>query len=404
MQLSRVAIVVALLAHVAWADEEIEDQADTSPPATGAARVGMYRDSDQTTVWRVLGTLNKTWDEWSLGATFGVDAVSSASVDVRSSPTLGMVDVISTASASSVTGGQINDTRYQGTVNGGWKDGSGRAASATASAASENDYASISGGVNGSLDILERSTTLLGGITVTDNWVSSMIDPELHHKMFAVGWSAGVARVLTPSDAIRVRYDGRFADGYQASPYRYVRFGDWTSSQDAFGQITFKNTIGSDGGYAERLPELRTSHALTFEWVHSLAPGVGLHPSLRLGHDDWGISSATPAIDLRVARSDWRLQAGYRFYAQTHASFFESKYMQDPSMYAYYTSDKELGRQLGHLVELQFATVITDDDGPNTLKTWWFVRADGMRYSYPGFLLLGSRVSAFLETGFSWEL
>ncbi len=385
-------------------ETEPTEHADTGEAPTGTGRLGVYADTDHTTVYRALATLAKRWGDWSLSGSATVDAVTSASVDVRSSPALGAVDVITTASGrSSTSGGQMSDTRYLGTLAGGWNDGSGHAASATTSVAKEADYASVSGGLNGSLDVLDRTTTLLAGFTLTDNWVSSVLDPSLHRKMFATGWSAGIARVVTPSDAIRLRYDGKLADGDQASPYRTVRFGDWTTNTLSTGQIMFANTIGDAGGLPERLPQIRVAHAAVIEWVHSLATGVGLHPQVRVGHDSWGIDSVTASLDLRVARPGWRAQLGYRFYAQTAASFYESKYTMDPTMYTYYTSDKELGREVGHLVDGEIATTLRDPEGPNDSRMLLFLHADVLRYAYPGFVLLPSRLSTFVELGLSWE-
>jgi hypothetical protein len=250
--------------------------------------------------------------------------------------------------------------------------------------------------------VLDRSTTVLGGFTLTDNWVSSVLDPALHRKMVSAAWSAGVARVLTPDDAIRVRYDGKIAFGDLSSPYRTVRFGDWTAHLGE-QQITFMNTIGSADGLPERLPETRTSHAVVVEWVHSLASGVGLHPELRAGRDSWQIDNLSAAIDLRVARPTWRLQTGYRFYLQSRASFFESKYTDAPDMYTYYTSDKELGRERGHLLRLDLARQISSADGPNDNRMMLGFQIDATHYSYPGFLFLRSRDSVFASIGLSWE-
>jgi hypothetical protein len=386
------------------ADETTPAPSSDDESPTGTGRVGVYADTDHTTVYRALATLAKRWGEWSVSGGVTVDAVTSASVDVRSSPELSAVDVITTASGrSSSSGGQMTDTRYLGTLTGGWNDGSGRTASTTASVAKEADYASVSGGINGSIDVLDRTLTLLGGFTITDNWVSSVLDPTLNRKMFATGWSAGIARVLTPEDAIRLRYDGKLADGDQASPYRTVRFGDWTTTTNATGGYVFANTIGSAGGLAEKLPQVRVGYAAVLEWVHSLAPGIGMHPQVRLGHDSWGIDSVTASLDLRIARPGWRAQLGYRFYKQTAADFYESKYMNDPSTYSYYTSDKELGRETGHLVGGEIAAQVSDPDGPNDSRMLLYLHTDVFRYAYPGFVLLPSRTSAFVELGLSWE-
>jgi hypothetical protein len=373
-------------------------------PMTGTGRFGVYHDSDATTVIRGLATAAKEWGHWSLNTTAVVDAVTSASVDVKTSPALGKVDVITGASGqSSTSGGEMSDTRYLGTVGVGWNDTRGHAVNLTTSAASERDYASVSAGLNGSTDVADRNVTLLGGFTVTDNWVSSVLDTTLHRKMFALGWSGGVARVLTPTDAVRLRYDGKLSDGYQASPYRSVRFGDWTTTTLSTGQITFANTIGSSDGLPEKLPETRLSTALTGEWVHALALGVGLHSSVRAAHDSWGVDSLTPALDLRIAKATWRLQLGYRLYLQSRAAFFEDKYTMDPAMYTNYSSDKELGRQIGNLGSFDVATAISEAASPNDSRMMLFFHTDVFQYQYPGFVLLPSRTSAFIEAGISWE-
>ena len=378
---------------------------DAGEPMTGSGRVGLYTDSDQTTVERALVTAAKALGDWTLAGTATVDAVTSASVDVRSSPALSAVDVITSASGiSSTSGGKMSDTRVQLTGGPSWKDSDGHAAGLTAAFATERDYTSISGDASGSYDVLDRDLTLLGGVSVTDNWVSSVLDPSLHRKMFALGWSFGVAPVLTRDDALRVRYDGKASFGYLASPYRSVRFGDWMTTTNANGQYTFHDTIGPAGGLPETLPDRRISHALVVEWVHWLGDGVGLHPQLRVARDSWGIASVSPSLDLRIARPGWRLDVGYRFYAQSRARFFAGKYTMDPSAYTYYTSDKELGSELGHVGTIDVATVLVPASNPNDTRMMLDARLDVMRYSYPGFPLLASRLGALFELGLSWEL
>jgi len=377
---------------------------DAPEPATGTVRAGIYDDSDKTRVYRVLGVIAHTFGQWSLNASVGIDAVSSASVDVRSSPALSKIDVVTGASGRSTTsGGEMTDRRYQVTGGAGWKDSSGHAASLTAAVAKETDYASVSGGINGQYDIDDRNTTLLGGVTLTDSWVSSVLDSTIHGKLFAAAWTTGVARVLTRDDAIRVRYDGKLSFGDQASPYRQVRFGDW-SVQMTDHQNTFTNTIGSADGLMEKVPEHRISHAAVVEWVHSLATGIGLHPELRVGHDSWSINSLTASLDLRIARPTWRARLGYRFYMQSSADFFHDKYTMDPSMYAYYTSDKELGDQYGHLGSVDFSLVLSEPQAPNQRRVLLNLELDAVHYRYPGFTLLPSRDSLFASAGISWEL
>jgi hypothetical protein len=137
--------------------------------------------------------------------------------------------------------------------------------------------------------------------------------------------------------------------------------------------------------------------------VHSLAPGIGLHPQLRISHDSWGVQSLTAGADLRIARPAWRFETGYRFYLQSAADFFSDKYVDASSMYEYFTSDKELGRQVGHLGQVDLAVVLIEPDTAGDSRMLLNLQVAAMHYSYAGFTLLPSRDSVFASAGLSWE-
>jgi hypothetical protein len=383
-----------------------------SPPSssstaiTGALRAGLYADTDQTQVYRALGALGVSFGQWTLSGTATVDVVSSASVDVRSSPGLSKVDVITTASGTSTTGGRMSDRRLAGTLGAGWHDGAGRALNLSASYANERDYDSVGAGLNGSIDLFRRTTTLLGGVNVTYNWIASVLDPTFARQSYEIGWSVGAAQVLSQSDALRLRYDGAAVRGYQASPYRNVRFGNWTAvtGADPDPHITFVNTIGSADGLPETVPTERTRHAVVLEWVHSFARQWALYSQLRPGIDSWGIKSLTAAAELRAATTWWRFRLGYRFYVQSSADFYEPRYVLAPESYTYYTSDKELSREFGHVVNVGLSRVLMQPSQPGGSRLLLDATVNVLHYSYPDFVLLDSRTSVFAELGLTWEL
>ena len=381
-----------------------ESKPSAATPITGALRTGLYADSDQTIVFRALATLAGGIGHWILSATATVDVVSSASIDVRSSAGLSQVDVVTSASGNtSTSGGKMSDRRLAATTGAGWNDGAGHTLNLSASFANERDYDSVSGGLNGSIDLFERVTTLLYGLTFTQNWIGSVLDSSFARRMYAFGWTVGAAQVLTPNDALRLRYDGIAAQGYQASPYRTVRFGDWTTSVGANQKILFANTLGSTDGLAETVPDLRVRHALSLEWLHSFAEGLALHSEARLGTDSWGVQSIMAGAELRAATHNWRFRLGYRFYAQSGASFYEPKYLQDPTSYRYYTSDKELSRELGHIASLGIARVLRHPHRAGAVPLLLDLSVNVLHYDYPDFILLKSRDSGFVELGLTWE-
>ena len=385
-------------------EEAKRASAASSSTITGAVRTGLYADSDQTIVFRALAALAGAFGRWSLSGSAAVDVVSSSSVDVRSSPGLSKIDVVTSASGTrSTSGGNMSDRRLAGTIGAGWRDSSGHAINLSSSYANERDYNSVSSGLNGSFDLFDRATTLLAGFSFTYNWIASVLDSTFARQMDELGWSAGVAQVLTRNDALRLRYDGAAAQGYQASPYRNVRFGDWTPSVGDNQRITFSNTIGAADGLPETVPQLRIRHAAVLEWVHAFSEGLGLYSQARLGTDSWGIESLTAAVELRTATAAWRFRLGYRFYLQSGADFYQPKYVLSPDHYTYFTSDKEMSRELGHVANLGISRVLKQPHYTGDTRVLFDATVNVLYYAYPDFVLLNSRTSGFVELGLTWE-
>jgi len=361
---------------------------------TAVARGGVYADSDHTQVYRSLGAAQVAWRHFGLHAQEEVDVVSSASTDVRASPFL---DALSGASPVSPT---MSDIRYETTVAGSWNDGDGHTASLQAVYATERDYTSLGGGVTASWDLAQRNTTLLGGLNATTNDVTSIADPKFRASLSMVGYSIGVAQIVTPSDAARIRYDGGYLDGYQASPYRAVRFGNWhTALRPGGAGLLFLGTIGSPNGLPEKLPGTRLRHAGSIEWLHALARDVGLAAQYRVAYDDWGVLAHTLGTELRIARwQRWQARASYRFYFQDAADFWQTKYVSAPEAYQHYTSDKELGRERGHSASVDGGYSFWRRPG-GRLGALVDVKVEYLYYAYPGFALLSDRSSVFGEIG-----
>jgi hypothetical protein len=144
-------------------------------------------------------------------------------------------------------------------------------------------------------------------------------------------------------------------------------------------------------------------HALTGEWVHSLVDGLAFHLEARLATDSWGVQSATAGAELRAATRSWRFRAGYRFYAQSGADFYQPKYLLASTSYAYYTSDKELSREFGHVGSLGISRVLKQPTRPGAVPLLLDLTGTYIHYDYPDFALLKSRDSGFVELGITWE-
>lgn len=357
---------------------------------TGSLRTGLYSDDDSTTVWRSLAAVDAAWSAWHLFIKESVDVISSASIDVRMSPQLDAV-----TSASRI---EMSDTRFETTVGTSHDDGHGHIVALSGVFALEGEYQSYGLGVSGSYDFEGRLTTLLGSASFNHNIVGSAFDHGFAKNLESVSYTVGIARVVGASDALRLRYDGQIFSGYQASPYRSVRFGDWSVSESARGALVFSGTIDSPLGLAENMPSLRVRHAAVLEWIHGFSDTLGALATVRLSDDSWNVRGLTAGADLRFSPGSWLLRGGYRYYLQGAADFFEDKYVMAPSSYDHYTSDKELGDERGHIGSAD-ASYGFRNFPSNGKTTWLDLQLDVLHYDYLGFTLLPSRTSVFGEIG-----
>lgn len=359
-----------------------------------SARGGVYSDSDRTTVLRTNAAAKDTFGRYTVGLDEAVDVVTSASVDVRTSAA---VDVTSSASARAP---KMHDRRFQTNLSLGWNDGVGHTATASAFAAFERDYRSVGGAVRGTFDLFERNTTLIAAFNASSDVVESMLDPTFSASSSGAGWALGIAQLLTTRSALRVRYDGTYRTGYLASPYRTVRFGNWTTETTPEGATVFVHTIGP--ALPEKVPETRLRHALAAELLGEIAPRLSALLSYRFGFDDWGVQSHTVSPELRfLIRDGAVLRLVYRFYLQRGAEFFRGKYLLDPAAYPHFTSDKELGDMRGH----EAGVGVRFSRGKNEADTRSLdASVHVARYQYPGFALLDARSAILFDLGGSFDL
>lgn len=111
-----------------------------------------------------------------------------------------------------------------------------------------------------------------------------------------------------------------------------------------------------------------------------------------------------PSNDTPIAfERSVRFHVGYRFYAQSGADFYRPKYTMAPDQYTYYTSDKELSREIGHIASLGLSRVLKQPHYAGDTHVLLDVSGHFLYYEYPDFVLLPSRMSGFVELGLTWE-
>jgi hypothetical protein len=291
--------LIVALAATAHADTEF------------VSKIQVYADSDHTQV--VSPTVQAKSDVspgTNVSVGYLVDAVSSASVDV-----------VSQASPRT-----IKDTRHQLATGISQQLGSFNLRGGY-SYSKENDYLSHSLDVGLADELDDKNTTIALGYGISLNTVGRAEDMNFARALTVHHVALSLTQTINPRLIGQATYELGYADGYQASPYRFVPV---RMSLDAAPELWVPETD----------PDTRFRHALVIGANQAVGSASSIQADYRIYRDTWGITSHT--IGLRyfahlAKHVDLRLRE--RFYTQGGAAFYQELY-QAPARYITY--DREL--------------------------------------------------------------
>jgi hypothetical protein len=289
---------------------------------------------------------------------------------MRISITSASIDVVSQASPT-----RVHDTRHQvaasashvfdtTTVHAGY------------TFSTENDYAShlVNASVEQAFD--DKNTTLALGYALASNEIGRAGDRSYEQHLHVHDGTLSWTQVINPKAVAQLTYQLGFADGFQASPYRFVPVVD-----DA-GMTSF--------WVAETDPTARWRHALVAAGNVLVRRGSALQGDYRLYHDTWGITSHTVGVRwLTSLTPTVQLRLRNRFYAQSGASFYQARYR---DVARYMTIDRELSA----LWSETFGAKLTVDLSDRLAAE---LKVDAFYYRYDDFPLLRSRLGANVGLG-----
>jgi hypothetical protein len=274
------------------------------------SKLQVYADDDHT---QVVSPVVDAQADVHPGTTvtlgYLADAVTSASIDIVSQ-------------ASTKT---IHDTRHQvsGSVS---QDLGSTTLRGGYSYSRENDYESHTLGAGISQDINDKNTVLALGYTLSLNTVGRANDNVFAEDLTVHGINASWTQVVSKRAITQVTYELGYANGFQASPYRFVPI---KMSVDAV----------PEQWVAETDPETRWRHAIVVSGNRAVGQG-SIQGDYRLYHDTWGITSHTIGARYFVQLGDKvELRLRNRFYVQNAASFYQAVY---PMTQRYMANDREL--------------------------------------------------------------
>lgn len=279
-----------------------------APVATVDARGAVYTDTDATTIVTSAIQASATpIPVLTVNGQYLIDVVSSASIDVVSAATP-----------------EFEDIRHEGTGGIGYHD-EDRAISGTYIYSVENDWRSHTGALTMSHDALQHRLTVSLGGSFTYNEVGRSGDANFDERLLQGSVTVGTSVVATKDDLLGLTYSFFYLDGYQASPYRFVRFFD-----------TLDNAAVSQ---PERDPEQRSRHALAGRWNHHILSKSAVRSVVRGYVDSWGVASATGSVEVMFGVGDFEIAPWARLYGQKSATFYEGTYQEARR---YMTVDREL--------------------------------------------------------------
>jgi uncharacterized protein DUF3570 len=361
MQLSRSWIVVAsmsllALTGTARGDDASSEQAprpDMPPlvlpdtpkrPASSpspldvhaSSDVAGYADSDHVFVFTpsIAGRVANPTAGWSVDASYLVDMVSAASVDI-----------VSTASH------QYTELRQAGTLSGTYKphDFGG---SVNTSISSEPDYLSVSAGGSIEQDFWEKNATLFLGVNYVHDIAGRTGTPfsVFSDVLDTAAFKAGLTRVIDRATIASLIGDFAFETGDQSKPYRYIPLFRPGTYVPVGASVALVTSLRVAERPLEQLPLSRERYALSFRIAHRFKSKSTLRLDERLYTDSWelkaGTSDARYLVDLGR-----RFEVGphLRFHTQTPVDFWQRAYTFGPGFQypEFRTGDRELGPLTG---------------------------------------------------------
>jgi hypothetical protein len=353
MQLRRAARATCVL--LAFAAVGLALPAHARAQTAFTSKLQVYADDDHTTVVSPLVRAQADVDEsTTISAGYVADVVTSASVDIVSQ-------------ASKTT---IHDLRHQVSASathvfdrlslrGGYVF------------SSENDYLSHSFSTGASWELDEKNTTLAVGGHLALNQVGRSGDRNFERPLDNYGVDASVTQVLSPRLIGQLAYELQLADGYQASPYRFVPVHDDAGAEAPRFWVP------------ETDPEERIRHAVVVGANRHLGEGKALQLDYRFYFDTWAITSHT--VDVRLGLDlapGLELRLRSRTYVQGGASFYRARYEQ---VERYMTVDRELSPLWSQTLGAKLSWKLTASvEGE--------LKLDGFYYRYPDFPLLPGRL------------
>lgn len=276
-----------------------------------SAGLHVYADDDHVTVVSPSASVRTdVTPHVSVSADTTVDAVSAASVDV-----------ITSASPSTV-----HEQRVELGLSSTYREQRTRWWTTGVRASHEHDYDSVRLRASGRWELGQRNTTLQLDYVFGYDDVTSMMDRSFHRDRQSHELMLSASQLLNRRAVLDVVVDVTRANGYHASPYRWILL-DVPASP-----LPMR--------LEEVTPRLRASAAVATRIRYALTDRTTTSAMYRFYDDTWAMRSHTVTTEVLRTVGDWLIGGSLRGYVQSDASFYAARYTGEPR---YRTHDRTLG-------------------------------------------------------------
>jgi hypothetical protein len=262
----------------------------------------------------------KMAEKYSVSASYYVDMVTSASIDVE----------VSGAS-------QYKEERTQYGVGFDYLRGK-TTYSLSYTNSEENDYQAETASFNISQDLFGDLTTISMGFSKGWDVVRNSTDPLFEEDVERWSYRVGVTQILTKTLIAALDFEVITDEGFLNNPYRSYRY------LNPADDTTFARA-------PEIYPHTRTSNAVALNGKYFLPYRAALGGGYRYYTDTWGIRADTFEVNYTHPIGRWILELGYRYYTQDHADFY-SDLFERRDQQNFMARDKELSTFTSHRVRL----------------------------------------------------
>lgn len=232
---------------------------------------------------------------------------------------------------------------------------------------SESDYDASTIDMAVAQDMFGNMTTLTLGYTLGSDTVGR-VDTDFEEERTRNGYRVSVAQVLTRSMIGTFTYEGIADEGYLQNPYRSAR------------------VLGAS--VPEVYPETLTSNAFGLQLLKSWPGRWVTRLGFRYYDDTWQVQGNSLTLGFtKPIFNGLILDARYRYYSQTAASFYSDNFEQPLT---YMARDKELSTFTSHTVGYKLTAPIIDRPFGFIRRGTLTISTDILRFEYDDFTDLRS--------------